>query len=159
MLTFFEFIGIIGGAIALIFGIMLLAEFLYDSFINSRRHRIKVIATYRRDYPKMHLYSVDPTDGMFGPPFLHSDPDKGYKFRAYSIHHAAERYFKSYRRRNKEMSDHEDSASHECKPMWAHLRVKDMNTGFTYYLGREHVQPDNGSHQTTDQGKRESNGA
>ena len=61
---------------------------------------------------------------------------RGYKFRAYSIYHAAERYFKSYRRRNKEMSDHEDSASHECKPMWAHLRVKDMDTGFTYYLGR-----------------------
>ena len=136
MLVFFEFIGIIGGAIALIVGIMLLAKFIYDSFVNSRRHRIKVIATYRRDYPDMHLYSVDPTDGMFGPPFLHSDPDKGYKFRAYSIYHAAERYFKSYRRRNKEMSDHEDSASHECKPMWAHLRVKDMTTGFTYYLGR-----------------------
>lgn len=137
MLVFFEIIGIIGGAIALTVGIMLLAKFIYDSFINSRRHRIKVIATYRRDYPKMHLYSVDPTDGMFGrPPFLHSDPDKGYKFRTYSIYHAAERYFKSYRRRNKEMSDHEDSASHECKPMWAHLRVKDMTTGFTYYLGR-----------------------
>ena len=135
MLAFFVFVGIFCGFIALAVGIMLLAEFTYERFINSRRHRIKVIATYRRDYPKMHLYSVDPTDGMFGPPFLHSDPDDGYKFRAYSIQHAAERYFKSYRRRNKEMSDHEDSVRHECKPMWAHLRVKDMNTGFTYYLG------------------------
>jgi hypothetical protein len=135
MLIFFTFVGIFCGFIALAAGIMLLARFTYDRFINSHRHRIKVIATYRRDYPKMHLYSVDPTDGMFGPPFLHSDPDDGYKFRAYSIQHAAERYFKSYRRRNKEMSDHEDSAKHECKPMWAHLRVKDMNTGFTYYLG------------------------
>lgn len=135
MLVFFAFVGIFCGFIAVAVGIMLLAKFIYDSFINSHRHRIKVIATYRRDYPKMHLYSVDPTDGMFGPPFLHSNPDEGYKFHAYSIQHAAERYFKSYRRRNKEMSDHEDSAKHECKPMWAHLRVKDMNTGFTYYLG------------------------
>ena len=135
MLAFFVFVGIFCGFIALAVGIMLLAEFTYERFINSRRHRIKVIATYRRDYPKMHLYSVDPTDGMFGPPFLHSNPDDGYKFRAYSIQHAAERYFKSYRRRNKEMSDHEDSASHECKSTWAHLRVKDMNTGFIHYLG------------------------
>lgn len=136
MLEFFAFVGIVCCVIALIVGIMLLSKFIYESCINSRRHRIKVIATYRRDYPDMHLYSVDPSDGMFGPPFLHSDPDKGYKFRAYSSYHAAERYFKSYRRRNKEISDHEDSASHKCKPMWAHLRVKDMTTGFTYYLGR-----------------------
>ena len=135
MLAFFVFVGFFCGFIVLTVGIMLLAKYIYDRFINSRNHRIKVITTYRRDYPKMHLYSVDPTDVMFGPPFLHSDPDKGYKFRAYSIYHAAERYFKSYRRRNKEMSDHEDSARHECKPMWAHLRVKDMNTGFTHYLG------------------------
>ena len=136
MLAFFAFIGIVGCGIAVTAGIMFLAKFIYDRCINSRRHRIKVIATYRRDYPCMHLYSVDPTDGMFGPPFLHSDPDKGYKFRAYNVYHAAERYFKSYRRRNKEMSDHEVSANNKCKPMWAHLRVKDMTTGFTYYLGR-----------------------
>jgi len=77
MLEFFAFVGIVCCVIALIVGITLLAKYIYDSFINSRSHRIKVIATYRRDYPKMHLYSVDPTDGMFGSPFLHSDPDKG----------------------------------------------------------------------------------
>ena len=102
----------------------------------SRWYRVRTIARYRRDYPRMHTYSVSPTCRMFGHPYFHDDPDDGYRFKAYDMFHAGERYFRMYRRKYKEMSDHEGSASHECKPMWGHLRVKDMDTGYIHYLGQ-----------------------
>lgn len=119
----------------IVLAILILAVLMaiVKSLVNHSSWNVRrVMRKYRNDLPKMDTYRITASAMMFGPPFYEAK----HTCKAYNLQHATKRYFRWYRRKYKEISDHEGQASSETKSKWGHLKVVNTKTGFTHFMGQ-----------------------